>query len=220
MGKYLFRRRFRRVLIDIQTQYDLIYGNGHDHKEILHKIRRIMAWSRVHNVPIISIALAKTPDICEDDICVEGTPGQKKIRYTMLPCHKTFCPESCTDIPENILREYRQIIFNIRENDPFALPRADRLLTNLKADEFVLFGIGLNDVMKYTALGLLKRDKKVSILSDAIDFSENDIEDEMTARKLAAKGADYIETASITGESKLCGPSVHPEPWRDMALTR
>ncbi len=203
MGKYLLRRKFRRVLIDVQTQYDLIYNKNNDLTVFLQNVRRLIAWSRVYNIPVISMASSYGEKDNPDHLCLEGKPCQQKIKYTLLPIRKTFCMESSTDIPEDILRKYNQIIFNISEKDPFGLPRADRLLTNINADEFVVFGIGLNDVIKFTVLGLLKRGKKVIVVSDAIDFSETDEEYEMTARKLSAKGAKYVETASLAGISRL-----------------
>jgi len=156
-----------------------------------------MAWSRVHNVPIVSLALTESLGVNGKKICIVGTHGQKKIHYTMLASHKTYGPESSTDLPKNLLHEYRQVIFNISVGDPFTHPRVDRLLTDLNADELVIFGIGFNDAIKYTALGLIKRGKKVSIIADATDLDLTSQEYNMNFRKLTAKGVSLMETASI-----------------------
>ncbi len=186
----------RRILIDVHTQHDLIYAPDQDHRTIVRSIKRLMAWRHAHNIPIVSLALTKRPGIAEE-ICVEGTPGQKKIRYTMLASHKAYGSEMATDLSEHVLEEHHQVIFNIPVSDPFSHPRVDRLLTDLNAREMVIFGVGFNEAIKHTALGFIKRGKTVFIITDAMYLDLAAPESTLTLRKLTAKGAILTKTASI-----------------------
>ena len=75
----LVRARRRRVLIDINTQRDFLLAGGNacirNHRRVLSHIRRMMAWARINNVPVISIA-AVYPDTNSEitkGYCVDGT---------------------------------------------------------------------------------------------------------------------------------------------------
>ncbi len=222
----LLRKRFRRVLIDVDTQYDLIYNsdNNIDNSNVLRNIRRLMAWSRVHDIRVISTELTRRADNVVEDAslpkpkCVENTPGHKKIRYTMLSNHVVFGPENRMDLPRHILSDYKQIIFEKRTYNPFVQPRADRLLTELRADEFIIFGFDLKNAIHTTALGLLLRKKKVALVVDAIEQIPRD-EFDLEVRKIEAKGAKLIKTIDITGSSSsLIGKTYNKIPWQNKEL--
>lgn len=218
----LLRRRFRRVLVDVDTQYDLVCQDNQDHSDLLRNIRRLIAWSRVHHIPVISTALTHRPVSCPEVLsdtgvfCLEGSPGQKKIRYTILTSNVLFGPDNRMDLPRHLLSDYQQIIFEKRSEDPFLMPRADRLLSELRADEFIVFGIGLENAIKHTVLGLLHRGKRVQLVLDAVDRDNNNTE--VALRKLEAKGARLVKTASIAGHSRLCGRINHRSPWHASML--
>ncbi len=206
----LLPRRIRRVLIDIDTQYDLLNHTDQDRSAILGRIRRLIAWARVRHIPVISTALSRpglensvTPAGSPTE-CIEGTAGQRKIHYTILTNHIRFGPENRLDLPRDLLNDYQQIIFEKRTEDPFTHPRTDRLLTNLKRDEFIVFGMGLEKAVKATVLGLLYRRKKVLVVSDAVNGCDPR-EAKLALRQIEAKGAKLITTAALTGNSHLVG---------------
>ena len=213
----LLRKKFRRVLVDVDTQYDLIRINGRDKTNLLRHIRRVMAWARVHKIPVISTAMSQRADcfvekIDNDPLCVEGTPGQKKIRYTMLGSNVLFGPENRLDLPRHLLTDYRQIIFEKRSLDPFLQPRADRLLTELRADEYIVFGLGFVQAIQATALGLLHRKKRVLLITDALGHDQGG-DFRFVLRKIEAKGARLIRTTTLTGNSHLKGTISNHKPW-------
>lgn len=203
----LFRARRRQILIDINTQRDFLLAGGkaciRNHRRVLAHIRRMMAWARYKNIPIISMC-----EVYPDnnggaiDYCIDGTSGQKKIRYTLLSNRTSFAADGSTDLPRDIIRRYRQIILYKRCVDPFDEPRIDRLLTELRASEFILVGASCESAVVATALGLLQRDKKVSVVVDAVG-SRNKREAKLALRKMEAKGARLIETRRIAGTSHL-----------------
>ena len=105
----LLPRRIRRVLIDIDTQYDLLNHTDQDRSAILGRIRRLIAWARVRQIPVISTALSRlgiensvTPAGSPTE-CIEGTVGQRKIHYTLLHNHIRFGPENRLDLPRHLL---------------------------------------------------------------------------------------------------------------------
>lgn len=201
------RRRVRRILIDVDTQVDLLVGQNHDNFQLLRHFRRLIAWARVNGIPVISTTIANRPNGLNGDhvsCCVEGTQGQRKIRYTTLPEHIIFGADNCQDLPRHILSDHQQVIFEKRSADPFAHPRADRLLTNAKGDEFIVFGMGLTTAIEYTVLGLLRRGRNVLVVTDAVAM-EKGRDAIITLRKLEAKGAKLVQTETIAGTSRLIG---------------
>jgi nicotinamidase-related amidase len=153
----LVRSRRRQVLVDIDTQRDFLLAEGNacirNHRRVLAHIRRVIAWARRQNVPIIST-------------CEVYPNGQKKISYTLLNSRIVFPADGNTDLPRDMLRKYRQIVLHKRCVDPFDEPRIDRLLSEVRANEFILIGADVEGAIKATALGLLQRGKRVTVIID------------------------------------------------------
>ena len=204
----LIRARRRQILIDVDTQKDYLLAEGkaciRNHRRVLEHIRRIMAWARCRNVPIISTCEVYPDDNGGGPInhCIDGTEGQKKIRYTLLRNRLSFTADGSTDLPRDMLRQYKQIILHKRCVDPFEEPRIDRLLSEVRANEFILVGTGAEGAVMATALGLLQRSKRVTVVVDAVG-SHNKREAKLALRKMEAKGARMIETKRLAGTSRL-----------------
>lgn len=205
----LLKRRCRHILIDVDTQRDFLLGRGNacigNHGQVLAHIRRIMAWARHSNIPVISIAEVYPNNNNGSngfDYCVDGTDGQKKIRYTLLSNRVSFPADNSTALPADVLWRHRQVILHKRCVDPFDEPRIERLLSELRADEFVLIGAGTEGAVKATALGLLQRGKNVRVIVDALG-SHNKREARLALRKMETKGAKLIATKDLAGVSHL-----------------
>jgi nicotinamidase-related amidase len=204
----LIRRRRRWILVDINTQKDFFLGGGNacikNHKRVLANVRRMMAWARRNNVRVISTCevYPSRNGVKEVGYCIDGTQGQKKIRYTLLSNRASFPADGNTDLPADILRRYRQIVLHKRCVDPFNEPRIERLLSEVRADNFVLIGASAEGAVKATALGLLQRGRKVSVVVDAVGLLNNR-EAKLAFRKMRAKGAKLIETKKLAGVSRL-----------------
>ena len=209
MIRQLIKKRRRWILIDISTQKDFFLAGGdaciRNHKRVLAHIRRMMAWARRRNIPIISTCEVHPNNNnggSAINYCIDGTEGQKKIRYTLLSNRASFAADDSTDLPIDILRRHRQIILYNRCINPFDEPRIDRLLSEVRANEFVLIGTSAEGAVEATALGLLQRRKKVSVVVDAVG-SRNKREAKLALRKMKAKGARLIETKRLAGTSHL-----------------
>ncbi|MCH8192766.1 MAG: cysteine hydrolase [Planctomycetes bacterium] len=202
----LIRARRKQVLVDINTQRDVLLAAGGDcvrnHRRVLAHIRRMMAWARSNHIPVIST--------CELHAAKEGSPlvngknglAHSKIGYTLLDNHISFSPDNNTDLPRDLLRRYRQVILPKRCPDPFDEPRIDRLLSEVHVGEFILMGTITEEAVSAMALGLLQRHKNVKIIVDAVGARDHN-EAKMALRKMEAKGATLIESKKIAGTSHL-----------------
>jgi len=208
MIRQLIKRRRRWILVDINTQKDFFLAGGNacikNHRRVLANVRRVMAWARRNNIRVISTCevYPSHNGIKEVGYCIDGTEGQKKIRYTLLSNRASFPADGSTDLPADILRQYRQIVLHKRCVDPFNEPRIERLFSEVRADNFVLIGANAEGAVKATALGLLQRSKKVSVVVDAVGLL-NKREAKLAFRKMRAKGAKLIETKKLAGVSHL-----------------
>jgi len=186
--------RRKRIIVDVDTQKDFFLANGaaciRNHRRVLANIRRVVAWARLKNVRMISTAQAYFPNNLKHNYCIDETDGQKKISYTIRNRYTSFDADGCTDLPRDILKNYDQVILNKRCEDPFEEPRADRMLSELKVNEFIVIGANLESSVKATVLGLLARRKNVTVLTDAIGSME-------------AKGAKLVDTKTLLGSSCL-----------------
>ena len=204
----LVRSRRKQVIIDVDTQKDFLLADGkvciRNHRRVLGHIRRVMAWARTRGVPIISIAEIHPDNNGESEYthCIDGTTGQAKVAYTLVENRVSFPADGHTDLPMNMLRQYAQIILHKRCVDPFEEPRIERLLTEMRANEFLVIGSTAEGAVKAAALGLLQRGKNVTVITDAVG-SHNKREAKLAIRKVEAKGAKLIETKRIAGISHL-----------------
>jgi nicotinamidase-related amidase len=204
----LVKTRYKQILLDIDTQKDFLLINGKacvkNHRRVLANIRRMMAWARTNGVCIISTAEVYANHNGESlpDYCLDGTEGQRKIHYTLVNNRISFTADGNTDLPKDIFKKYNQVILHKRCVDPFDEPRIDRLLSEIRTNEFIIVGTSLEGAVKSTALGLLQRGKKVTIVLDAIG-SHNIAEAKLAIRKMETKGAKIVETRKLAGSSHL-----------------
>lgn len=208
MLRQLIRTKRRQILIDVNTQKDFFAFDGvepsRNRRRVLANIRRVMAWARSRKIPVISTCevYPNHDGLNEIKYCLEGTYGQEKIGYTLLPNRISFPADGNTDFPRNLLQEYRQAILDKRCADPFSEPRIDRLLTEVCATEFIVIGCFAESAVEAMVLGLLQRDKNVSVVVNAVGTQNNKAAD-LSFRKMKAKGAKLIEVKKLAGLSHL-----------------
>lgn len=201
----LLRTRRKQVLIDINTQRHVLLADGcaciRNHRRILSHIRRVMAWARYNDIPIVSTCdlyangNGNGTDPCHPEDC-------HKVRYTLRPDRISFTADNTTDLPSDVLHRFQQVIFEKRSLDPFEEPRIDRLLTEMHANEFVVIGAAAEGAVQATVLGLIQRHKHVTVISDAIGIRDMH-EGKMALRKMEAKGAVMVDSKKIAGVSRL-----------------
>lgn len=191
------------LLIDIDTQKDFLLPGGRacirNQNKVLTNIRRVMAWARRQDIPVISTAevFPNNNGCSEICYCLDGTEGQKKVSCTLFTNRVSFPADNKNALPADILQAYRQIILHKRCIDPFDEPRIERLFSEVQVEEFILIGAGTEDAVRATAMGLLQRGKKVKIIVDALG-SHDRKEAKLALRKMKAKGAILIKTKDLT----------------------
>jgi len=161
-----------------------------------------MEWARLKNIPIISTVQIYTGTYLFANPYIAPIEGQEKISYTLRKRYTSFDADDCTDIPPGLLERYDQVILHKRCFDPFEEPRADRMLSELQADEFILIGAATEGAVKATALGLLSRGKNVTVLVDATG-SYDRTAGEITLRQIWERGAKLTNTKTFLRYSCL-----------------
>lgn len=196
----------KRIVVDIDTQRYFFLNNGkicvHNHHQVLANIRRVMAWTRMKKIQMISTVQVYTDRNRYSNSLIANNGGQKKIDYTLRKRHASFDATDSTDLSPRILEEYEQVILLKRCFDPFREPRVDRILSELEADEFILIGAPTEGAVKATALGLLNRRKNVTVLTDAVG-SYDRVAGEVTLRLLWERGAKLIDIRTFLGYRPL-----------------
>jgi nicotinamidase-related amidase len=198
--------RRKRILVDVDIQRDLFLADGkacvRNHRRVLANIRRVLAWARRNRIRQISTILLKDPNHSNGQYCVAGTLGAKKLSYTMRNRHISFDADNSTDFLKELLGNYDQIILAKQEDDPFGQPRADRILSETKATEFIVIGGLAETTVKATVLGLLVRRRAVTVLTDTIGHHDKNVA-EIALRQMQAKGAKLIDSKGLLGHSHL-----------------
>jgi len=195
-----------RVLIDLATQHDFLSPSGAlpvaNREQVVPKLRRVMRWARSAKVPIVSAIEAHRPTDAFNGLprhCVDGTPGQDKLAFTLMRKRILVEADNSFGLPYNVLTRYRQVIFRKRAPDFLSNPKADRLLTELTPGQYILIGVGLESWIRSLALGLLARHKTVTVVADACGYWDAAYGD-LALRQMEAKGCRLISAAELTGQ--------------------
>ncbi|MHC4623323.1 MAG: cysteine hydrolase family protein [Planctomycetota bacterium] len=187
----------KRIVVDVDTQRHFFADHGmvcvRNHRRVLANILRVVNWARLQNVRMISTVQVLPREFHYRSSHIINVEAREKIRYTLRKRHASFYAQDCTDLLPDLWDRYDQIIFYKRCFDPFEEPRADRMLSELRADEFILIGALTEGAVKATALGLLARQKNVTVLVDATG-SYDDITGQVGLRLLRERGAKLIKT--------------------------
>ncbi len=192
-------RSLECVLLDLNTQADFL-GVGaaclvKNSSQLLPAIRRVVAWAKWRHVPVISsIDSHRECENTHDGFpihCIDGTPGQQKLPCTLFGASIRVEGDNTLAVPLNLFSQHQQVIFRKRTHDLFGNPKADRFLTQLHTEEYILFGVGVEYSLKALALGLLARHKRVTVVSDCCGFWSPSLAD-LSFRQMRAKGAALV----------------------------
>lgn len=195
------------AFVDVDTQHDFMAPSGvlyvKDARTIAGKVRRLVAHAAEHGIRLFSTTDAHTPDDPEmksfGPHCMVGTPGQKKIRGTLLPDRAVVAVEPRLS-PEQIqdALRHQQLIIEKRAYDPFTNPNTEAVVRASGARHFVVFGVATDYCVRAAALGLARLGYGVTVVEDAI----KGIDPEATQRTLdefRQAGARFTTTDEITG---------------------
>ena len=191
-----------RVFMDIDTQIDFMDPAGKLYvphaEEIIPYLVRLMAYARERNIPVLSSADAHAPDDPEFQIwpshCVTGTPGQQRIKETLLAGALTVSMRSGPFIaPQNWPP---QIVI---EKDVYATeanPEFDSILQALGPRRYVVFGVATEYCVRADVLSLRQRNKPVEVVVDAIKAITEE-GGRKALDEMVAAGATLVTTADV-----------------------
>lgn len=207
-------RKLDFVVLDLNTQRDFLDPGGRrtvlNHEPLIPALRRTVAWIRRNGVPVVSSLHSLRPQEALPGgrwtYCVEGSIGQQKLPFTLLPSRVDIEYDNTLSLPMEVVRSHQQVVFRTHTSDLLIHPKADRLLTQLEAAEFVVLGNTLDGAVKAVTLGLLARGKSVAVLVDACGFCDSSAAD-LAARQMSAKGArltsvDELVARKLTGRRR------------------
>lgn len=193
------RQELACVLIDIGTQKDFLSDAGacpvKNHQDVIPKLRKVIAWAKRNQVPVVSAVDShrQREFVREDSVprCIDGTDGQRKLDFTLFGSYVKVEGDNTLAVPVDLFSRHQQVIFRKRTTDFFLNPKADRFVCQLPAAEFVVVGTGLENAVRAVALGLLTREKRVSVVVDACGFWDGQ-EANLTLRLFEAKGVSVL----------------------------
>ncbi|MCH7702573.1 MAG: isochorismatase family protein [Planctomycetes bacterium] len=196
------------VVLDLNTQRDFCDPEGaHPVRNVCQltdTLPRLVEWTKRQRVPVISSMDSHRRNEIRRSVsqehCIDGTPGQLKLSYTILATAVAVEVDNTLSVPLDLFGTHQQVIFRKRTPDLFGNPKADRFLTQLAANEFVICGVGLEYSVRTMALGLLGRGRKVTVVYDACGYWTAPDAD-LALRQLRAKGADIVSIDQLVRRS-------------------
>lgn len=190
------------ILWEVDPQRDFLLPGGKLYvpgaEKLLPNIRRLTDAARQDRAFLVSHGCFHTPNDPEFKIfpphCVKGTTGAEFVPEALTGSVVRVPNEVDAKIPHDLFR-YQQILLEKQTLDIFESGHAEDLLQRLSKDaEFIVFGVVTEFCVQLAAGGLLKRGRRVSLVSDAIET----LKPEAGAKALAdlqQKGARLITTA-------------------------
>ncbi|MCK4658095.1 MAG: isochorismatase family protein [Phycisphaerae bacterium] len=214
------------VLVDLNTQRDFL---GEDRpcrvlnaERLVPTLRDIVAWAKRNEVPLISsMDSHRREESVEEGLpphCLDGSEGQRKLRFTVLQSCVSVEGDNTLTLPLDLFQGYQQVIFRKRTPDLLGNPKADRFLTQLRVGEYIIFGLGLERSVKALALGLLARNRRVTVISDGCGYWNAGAAD-FALRQLVAKGVEMITVRELLAR-KLNRPQRYSRRHNNRATIR
>src|SRR5262249_51982843 len=131
----------------------------------------------------------------------DAAAREKMLPFTRLQSYSVVESDNCLCMALDILQHVQQAIFTKVQWDPFTNPKLDRLFTEMPARRFVVFGVPLESSVRLLALGLLRRCRRVAVVTDACGYY-NESEGNMVLRQLGVKGCELL-TADAYLQNRL-----------------
>jgi nicotinamidase/pyrazinamidase len=202
--------------VDVQADFMLpggkLYVPGAE--EIIPAIKRLIDVCRTAGALLISSADAHNADDAElrqwPPHCMKGTAGAEIIPEARLPKVLTIPNNPAFRLPADT-HNYEQVVIQKNELNVFTNPNTDELLKALPSygisndAEFIVFGVVTEYCVQFAAEGLLKRGKRVAVVTDAIKEIEA-AKGECSLRDFQSQGARLVTVAEL--ERSLLGESL------------
>ncbi len=192
------------IFWEVDVQADFILPEGKLYvpgaEKLLPNIRKLTDAARRGEVFLVSHGCFHTPNDPEfkqfPPHCVKGTPGAEFVPEALTNSFIRVPNDADATLPQDLFK-YQQIILEKQALDIFEVRLADALVARLSTTaEFVVFGVVTEFCVGLAVKGLLKRKRRVAIVSDAVEtLSAKD--GNKTLTELRGLGARLVTTDEI-----------------------
>ena len=192
----------KTVFVDVDTQLDFVLPSGAlyvpDAERILPHVAQLNRWAEAHGIPVISTTDAHGESDAEFKTwpahCVLGTLGQRKPDSTMLQRWSVVPSRASAFEVDGV----QQFIVQKQVLDCFSNENLKKLLADLHAERYVVYGVVTEYCVRCAALGLLKTGAQVEVVTDAIETLKKD-DGVRTLTEIQAAGGHCATVAGICG---------------------
>ena len=168
--------RHQMVFVDVDTQADFMLPAGRLYvpgaEKLIPTIERLRDFAERRGIPVLASTDAHATDDPEfrtwPPHCVRGTPGQLKVPESLFTQYLVVPKERLSPLTEQELSRYHQWILEKDDLDLFTNPQADDLMNRLSPAAYVVYGVATEFCVRLGVLGLRKRERRVLLLTDAI----------------------------------------------------
>jgi nicotinamidase/pyrazinamidase len=175
----------KTVFIDVDTQIDFLFPAGALYvpgsEALVPGIAALNRYAASKGIPVVSTMDAHAEDDAEFQSwpphCVVGTTGQQKPASTLLDKRVTIA--NAPGAPS--VAGAQQILLEKQMLDCFTNVNLAKVLDELAADRYVVYGVVTEICVQFAAMGLLKTGKRVELVADAIKSLDAGVGAKMTA---------------------------------------
>ena len=194
------------VFWEVDTQKDFMLPGGKLYvpgaERLLPNIRRLTDAARDGRVFLVSHGCYHPKDDPEFEIfpphCIKGTEGAAFVPEALTDKVVTVPNDAAAVVPRD-LSKYQQVLLEKQTLDIFESRHVGKVLKQFGDDvEFVVFGVVTEYCVRFAAKGLLERDRRVSVVRDAIETLKAE-DGERTVGELTDLGARFIGTEEALG---------------------
>lgn len=196
----------RDVFLDMCVQRDYLNPESPqccaNSGAIFRNLKRLMAFIRWAKAPLLSCVDSDCGNrIGEQFVAVRSAVSivQRRFAFSVMPDYRVVESDNCLCVALDILKDCQQAIFSKVHRDPYTNPKLDRLLTEMPARRFIVFGLPLDTSLRMLVLGLIRRNRRVLLIDDACGWY-NPQEAAMIMRKLIVKGSEVSSTQEFIRE--------------------
>jgi nicotinamidase/pyrazinamidase len=191
--------------VDVQADFMLpggkLYVPGAE--KLLPNIRKLTDTARRDEVFLVSHGCFHPADDPEfkqfPPHCLKGTAGAEFVPEALADNFVRVENVANAKLPEDLFK-YQQIILEKQTLDVFESRHADELVERLgNTAEFVVFGVVTEYCVSCAVKGLLKRNRRVAVVRDAIETLAPEV-GEKTVAELQGLGARVVTTDEVLAQ--------------------
>lgn len=189
------------IFWDVDTQVDFMLPRGKLYvpgaEQIIPNLEKLTLWAEEQRILVVASAdahLEGDPEFQQyPPHCLAGTPGQEKIPQTRI-AGAVVIPNRPVELPE--LRNVAQVVIEKQQFDVFTNPNTSALLDVLAPRQVVLYGVVTEICVARAAAGLLDRDLKITLVTDAIRHLDEQ-KARQTIEEVERRGGTLVTTSEF-----------------------